>query len=900
MSSELVLKQFKNVVNAALPLGQDSGVLDEKIIDDIIETFANLPMYAGISSDEINRVRNEIHTNYKIRLTKGTALVSKQHKKWFVTKKPLLEPLKYWDRFEQYMQNDLGFSRSVVSSLDEVSDEIVDLLGDPTRDKEEQRRGLIIGDVQSGKTVNYSGIICKAVDAGYRTVILMTGTGNDLRRQTQIRLDEAFIGMDSASVGKKDRLVFTGVGKYDPSLSPQAVTTTERDFSKVVSRSYVTRLNPAADGHPMLFVIKKNVSVLKNLNEWIKALNQIDERKIANSILMIDDEADYASINTKSPENDPTTTNKLIVELLNNFEFASYIGFTATPYANIFIDPRSNEEMQNENLFPGDYIYALEAPSDYIGARDIFGENGRYSYALRDINDGEDFYPFKHKNGDFFGHLSATLKKAINTFLVANVIRDLRGDQSKHRSMIVNVSRFTANQNQVRDAIDAYLSDIRTSVNNYASLPSEKALQDKNIQALFDVFQTEYRNTYSWDEIMTNLRTSISPILVFSANQSSNKLKYDEYEDGLRVIAVGGQALSRGLTLEGLMVSYLYRNSKAYDTLMQMGRWFGYRRNYDDICRIWMDEESQGWYRTISNATDELRSDIKRMKDRNATPLEFGLKVRNDPEVPLIITARNKMRGALPQFINSTLSSKVVDTPFLHNDPDINRNNLVLVKNILESQSPYKDEKGKYAIKDVTSNTIIHLLENMSIPGSNIKFDPKAIAKFISGYEGPELSNWDIALVSGDGRNFEITDKVAIDGSKRVYDLHPKNEKKNIRLNKSSTRIASPTDAAFGLTKEQVEDVKLDFFKTAAEGAKTIPSDNYFGEVVKGRKPLLMIYFVDLGEKVEGVSDFSGNPLIGFAIGIPHLTDQKTKYIRYQTNTIYQDLGSPGDESDED
>jgi hypothetical protein len=194
----------------------------------------------------------------------------------------------------------------------------------------------------------------------YRTVILMTGTSNDLRRQTQIRLDEAFIGMDSASVGKQDGLNFIGVGKYDNTLSPQSVTTTERDFSKVVSRSLATRLTKVDDGAPMLFVIKKNYSVLKHLIEWIEAFNKVGDNKIDNSILLIDDEADYASINTKKADADPTTTNRYIVDLLNNFRFASYVGFTATPYANIFIDPTSNQEMKNENLFPGDYIYSLE------------------------------------------------------------------------------------------------------------------------------------------------------------------------------------------------------------------------------------------------------------------------------------------------------------------------------------------------------------------------------------------------------------------------------------------------------------------------------------------------------------------------------------------------------------
>jgi hypothetical protein len=163
MTDENLLKRFKNTINAALPLDKKEGVLDEKLIDDTITTFASLPMYEDITEIQIKAVRDQIHTNYRIRLDRGTAIVSKNHKKWFATRKPTLN-LKYWNRFEQYLQNDKELSGQVVSMMDEVSDDIVDLLGDPKGNEQEQRRGLIIGDVQSGKTLNYSGIICKAVD----------------------------------------------------------------------------------------------------------------------------------------------------------------------------------------------------------------------------------------------------------------------------------------------------------------------------------------------------------------------------------------------------------------------------------------------------------------------------------------------------------------------------------------------------------------------------------------------------------------------------------------------------------------------------------------------------------------------------------------------------------------
>lgn len=869
-------KQFKDVVSMMLPKSADGHPFEESVIDEKIREARLLPMFQALSNEEIKDVRNEIHTEKQILLMRGVAIVRKNHKKWLATRKASLD-LKYWNRFQKYLVDDKEFPKHVVDQMDEVSDDIVDLLGDPTKNTSEQRRGLIIGDVQSGKTVNYSGIICKAVDAGYRTVILLTGTSNDLRRQTQIRLDEAFIGIDSASVANAQGMRFIGVGRHDPSLRPYSITTTDRDFSKGVSKQLSMSLAQTVHDRPMLFVIKKNVSVLKHLFDWIKAYNQYADNKIENSLLLIDDEADYASVNTKGAD-DPTKTNEHIVNLLNLFSFASYVGFTATPYANVFIDPQTNLDMENENLFPGDYIYALEAPrNSYIGARDIFSDGAKYAFMLREIDDGEDFYPLKHKKDEYFRHLSDSLKVAINVFLLANVVRDLRGDTGKHRSMMVNVSRFVDTQNQLKDAIQQYVDDIKASIKMFASLPVEKALDDFNIKKLFEVYEEEYRNTeFSWEDIQQKLFDSILPILVFAVNQRNAKFNYDEYADGLRTVVIGGQALSRGLTLEGLVVSYIYRNSMAYDTLMQMGRWFGYRKNYDDLCRIYMDIESQEWYEKISEATDELRSEIKRMKDRNSTPLEFGLKVRNDPEIPLIVTARNKMRSASTRTINQSLSGAVVETPYLYNDLRENGINLQLVRELVSSINVGNTESKQYGARNVQAEKIVELLENVSIPGSNTRFDPKSIANFIRKYAGNELKVWDVVIISGDGADYNLTDRIVTKKSTRGFDL--RSDDKFIRMSKEKTRIGGRGDTAWGLTDIQKEAVK-EYFRP-----KTLSNDHYFSDevpAVKNRRPLLLIYLIELKDPgMVSLKNFGEDPIVGFGVGIPYLSDEETKYIR--------------------
>ena len=496
-------KTFKRIVQDLLDKHSARDSMSDTEIDEQVEKTYTAKSVLGLEVSETEKlfVRNELLADNKIRLEPGVAIVPRTHKKWFVERKSELD-LNYWNRFKELLVKDKGFPVNVVNQMDRVSDDIVDLIGDPTRtDEREQRRGLIIGDVQSGKTVNYSATICKAVDAGFRAIILMTGTTNDLRKQTQIRLDEAFTGIDTGS----ETLNFIGVGRYNKKLRPISFTTVDKDFSKSAAKQLSSDLSQNDGDRPMLFVIKKNVSVLKSLLEWIKTHNQYGENKIDGSVLMIDDEADYASVNTKAAGEERSKTNAYIEELLNVFRFASYVGFTATPYANVFIDPETDEDMKDEGLFPKDYIYTLSAPSNYIGARNIFPKNGKYHKMLRSIDDGEEYYPLRHKKNDDFEDISPSLRDAVNTFLIANVIRDLRGDTSTHRSMMVNVTRFVNTQKLIRKALDEYLNEIKRSIKNYASLPTERALKDEHLYLLNKIFKQEYFLTeFSWEDIQAS------------------------------------------------------------------------------------------------------------------------------------------------------------------------------------------------------------------------------------------------------------------------------------------------------------------------------------------------------------------------------------------------------------
>ena len=490
------------------------------------------------------------------------------------------------------------------------------------------------------------------------------------------------------------------------------------------------------------------------------------------------------------------------------------------------------------------------------------------------------------------------LKEAICTFLLANVIRDLRGDTTAHRSMLINMSRLSNIQNQLKIYVNTYLKEIQSAVNVFSKLDENQALKNKYILDLYKAFKKYYSDKgYEWKEIQLSLRKSISPVTVVVVNKDNqNTLNYEDYEEtGLRVIAIGGLSLSRGLTLEGLIVSYLYRNSKMYDTLMQMGRWFGYRKNYDDLCKIWMTEESISWYEHISEATDELRADIKRYENTGYTPMEFGLRVRSDINT-LLVTARNKMRTASSLKISVTLSGEVIETPDIFADIDKNISNRKAVERLIrdikdnERQDFIKNKKNKTnngddrstcVYKNVKLDKIMNLLSDIEVPISNSLFNTESIRNFLHGYKGNELKEWDVAFVSGrSDRNYSF-ENVNINLIQRSFAF--KNSNKILRMGGAQNRIGGPEHGKLGLSVEQINKYNCTSQK------------QWFKQIE--RNPLLIIYMVDpydskldkeKSEQIKKIYEDRKEPLIGFSIGIPQLGDKESKYINYTTNKIHQ------------
>ena len=706
------------------------GIPTEGAIFDLASTLRVIPPYA-VTDDEFEVVIKRLHEALTVDMGLGDCVYD-EHNPWLRARKAAIEPF-YWSRYQTDLLKQ-GWGPKVVNSLDKVTDEILDLMGDPSGRTGWPRRGLVMGDVQSGKTSNYTGLICKAADAGYKLVILLTGTLESLRRQTQERLDAGFVGLDSSGVvnNRKRHRKEIGVGLINGARSAGVFTSTVGDFRAATVNQLGFRLNDYRE--PVLLVVKKNKRILENLAEWLVNYNAGAGGNIDIPLLLIDDEADNASINTNPKK--ATAINAGIRGLLKVFPRSSYVGFTATPFANVFINPETTNDIEGDDLFPRDFIYTLDAPTNYVGASRIFGDSSDLNL-LEVIDDAEEYFPRGQTSDSVVEGVPPSLKDAITCFFLVNTLMDIRIGMPKHRSMLVNVSHFTLIQNQVRDILDHEVRLMQGDIRNYASLPFNEAIRNRSIESLYNAFQRNFSNLgVTWQQVQGQLSASTMPIQTTAVNQKSGpaSLDYTAYkEHGLRVIAVGGNSLARGLTLEGLCISYFYRTTQMYDALLQMGRWFGYRAGYEDLCKIWMTEETADWYAHISEATDELRNEVRRMQNSRLKPIDFGLRVRSHPE-SLLITARNKMRDSdeIVQIISITEES--LESPRLMKDASIVSSNYKEAQNFIRavttSLGPTKIDDGAFPIwQSVPKELIVKFLKAFINHPLSIKLQTASLGK---------------------------------------------------------------------------------------------------------------------------------------------------------------------------
>lgn len=835
-----------------------------------------------MTDEEFDLVLRSLHQKLRIDMGIGARVVNDQTP-WVQGRKSSIDPF-YWNRYQINLRKQ-GLPPKVVISLDKVTDEILDLSGNPLSTNGWPRRGLVMGDVQSGKTSNYTGLICKAADSGYRLIILLTGTLESLRRQTQERLDAGFVGLDSSGIVSRNKMRREiGVGLIDGARAAGVFTSTLQDFRASTINQLGFRLE--AFNEPVLLVVKKHKRILENLTEWLKNFNADGNGRIDLPMMLIDDEADNASVNT-SPEK-ITAINGAIRSLLKVFPRSTYVGFTATPFANVFIHPETTDDMRGDDLFPRDFVYALDPPTNYFGAAKIFGDDSSVD-CLRPINDAESYFPRGHRSTHEIDALPDSLLNAIRAFMIANTIMDLRADISRHRSMLVNVSHFTDVQGQIKDQIDELIRQMQEDVRNYSSLAPEVALRNKTIRELHDLFDVEYSDAgVTWNEIQPALASAVLPITVRSVNQKSGaaSLSYAEYaQDGLRVIAVGGNSLARGLTLEGLCISYFYRSTAMYDTLLQMGRWFGYRSNYEDLVRIWMSDETANWYGQITEASEELRKDIRHMQLSRLKPIDFGMKVRASPEA-LLITARNKMRHAAEVTRLVSIGEEGLETPRIVSDPGVIAANFRVAKNlvdrILVSRATRVLGNSNPLWRSVDKALVVELLRSFVVHPLNVTFHPADLAKFLEESRDTKLENWNVVIPNGNSTiQMPIANEISVKLQKRKLEVNA--ERRYLLVNGKKMRVGSRGVEKEGMSQEEIDAAEKEFRDDSADSEKKSVSDKAYRKFRS--QPLLILHFIEGTQNDQPFEVPQGTALTALGLSFPALSTQSAR-ITYRINLV--------------
>jgi hypothetical protein len=905
MNSELA-----RIVNTALVALPSQVVPSEQEISDTVQ---RLCMVFGATAEVQAAAIKQVLARRLVRMDTGFSVVE-GHLPWLDARRPHIDPF-YWDRYKLMLQKE--WAPQVLTSFDRATDEILDLMGNPAQDLTWKRRGLVMGDVQSGKTATYAGLICKAADAGYRFIVLLTGTIENLRRQTQTRLDISFVGFDSSELLKRNgRDISVGVGLLDGRRKATVFTSSQADF---VASKLDQGLHFGALREPALVVVKKHGKILDNLSHWIRSYNMASKDGTINTpTLIIDDEADNASLNTNDEEASPTRVNERIRTLLSQFRQTTYVGFTATPFANIFVDPDSSEDMLGDDLFPRDFIYTLNAPSNYFGPRKIFGGDSDSQRPIRAIPDIERSLPVKHKSTHHVSHLPESMLTALRLFCLANAIRDLRGDSTDHRSMLVNVSQFTNVQDQIEVLLRVVLEHYKTAIRNFSQLAWAVASQDPYIAALRQTFDQEYKGCgYEWQSVQRALHNAVLPITTKAVNQRTgpNVLDYRVHrETGLRVIAVGGNSLSRGLTLEGLVVSYFCRSTKMYDTLLQMGRWFGYRPNYEDLCRVYLPDEATEWYGHISEVTDELRAELKRMSNLGMTPKDFGLAVRAHPE-SLLVTARNKMRTSTEITRTVSLNAQAFESVELSGRVEVLRNNAEAVDDLVSQLLTTSSEpsSGQWLFSDVASSEIANFLRRFQVPATEFRFQPQAIAELLQGHKGDELARWDV-LIPGLEGNVERTTVLA--------DRRFKSQIRTVRYDKAKCtytisgdkrRVGSRGVERAGLSPEQIANAEAAARaaakdQAAADGTPVpdrISVADHFYRRARSR-PLMIIHPIApreiSGDDWQPLPSAFENRFVAIGLSFPVLANEPERaQVKYKINLVKarEILGTNAEQGDD-
>jgi hypothetical protein len=653
-----------------------------------------------------------------------------------------------WSALVEILHSD-GWSPGALKDLDDSSTKVVAHLPNPHSPGEFHCRGLVLGYVQSGKTTNFTAVIAKAADAGYRFFIVLSGIHDALRQQTQDRLNEQLWEPHSELWHR-----LTDEGDFRPTANVDALLATRNQR--------------------VLAIVKKNGPRLRGLRTWLRGARP--ELLADCPILIIDDEADQASVDTAKPDRQPSRINGLIRSIVNGAPKAAYVGYTATPFANVLIDPQ-----QYDDLYPRDFIVDLPRPSVYIGPEAIFGREPLEFDPEGVEDDGHDFVrtiPLDEvddlrpkgaaKRHAFEPEITESLDTALRYFLLSTAARRVRRKGNPHATALVHTSQHIDVHERTAEVIAAHLRWLsnrlaqrdETIASSLASIWSSECARVPGED--FDLEPVE------WADVVAMLPSVAQDAEVITDNsRSQERLSFDDRNPRV-IVAVGGNTLSRGLTLEGLSVSFFLRTASAYDTLLQMGRWFGYRSGYADLTRIWMTDEMREWFHHLATVEQEIRFDIERYESDHLTPEELGPRIRTHPK--LAITAASKMQSA--RAADASYSGRRLQTIlFNHRDATWLRANLDAGRNLVRAAADVPRRTARPGITilgPIDSRLVLEFLKSYRFHENSRDLNGDLIARYIRGRrEDGELRHFHVAVM-GRGAESDYLGDVDLDLGARV------------------------------------------------------------------------------------------------------------------------------------
>lgn len=855
---------------------------DDKVASEYLSRTENsFPGYKAYREQILAERAEEIET-----FTLGSRLVKQGVKSsWYSGPK---HNSGIWPKYKKKLEAN-NFPAKALHDLNMSTTQIMGNCANP-RAIGDKRKGLVVGYVQSGKTANFEGLIAKAADAGYKVVIVLAGMFDNLREQTQARLE-------------KD--LELRVSRREEGLVWHPLTTVDTDF--VLSPAAQTALNDPKS--VAIAVVKKNGAVLRRLVRWLESISQDVREK--SPILIVDDEADQATPNTMAGKKAVSAINQLVRDVWSLVETGTYVAYTATPFANVFMDPNDREDM-----YPDDFIFDLPEPEGYIGASKFFNVEGnadvdddqdlRISVGVPEV-EAEVLTPRTRNIEDYDPHITQSLGEAIRWFMIATAIRELRHGEN-HSSMLVHTSHRIQAHESLSDAVTEYLRD----------LWNERDAQEQNFRAVFEK-QIESNSTASgvvpeWHVIWNQIVTSVLPVVSVVVENGVSESRLD-YSDGIKkVVVVGGSTLSRGITLEGLITSFFLRTSANYDTLLQMGRWFGFRNGYDDLVRLWVAPGLLEEYAHLSRVEADMRERIQIMEREQKTPRDLALPILAH-DGRLKITAANRMSAV--RKVQVGLSGSRRQTIYLDRHPESIKRSQLVARNFVQAASRhsegelYKEDakSPSILIRDVRSSDFLQFLEGYWVSKSDEWLQPKNLRTWLS--EHGSGIKWNLVLVSGPsatsfdfGNGLEVSPVVRTPLEETYW---TPDRLEHDQLDLESTDVVNIRALISG--SHQVLDLKIlddnrllskeDSEKFGDVNASNKASAGALRKALEPTSGLILLYVIDKDSQPQAAgkqrsSMDAPDHLIGLSVIFPYVEDEDLG--TYYSVEIEHDLGVMTDE----